>query len=567
MNRIAQRPRRHRPNHTLRLFLSALVFGGIVGASLALACDVNAQAPAPSAAPADAKPKAKPAAAEKASDGDKKPAADPKPPAAKPADKAKPAPENKAEPAAKPQPKPVADDDESGLAQIELFTQVLEMVRQDYVDSEKTTYERLINSALEGMLADLDPHSQFMHPRVFEQLKQNTGSTYEGVGITISYRNEVLSIVTVREDGPAARAGVLPGDQILKINNSLTEKLSLSEAIGLLKGKPGQKLKLTLRRPATSDLIEVEMVREIIREDTVNDVGLLAADQTEPYKIGYARLLQFSEPTAEELANALDQLEAKGMQAFILDLRNNPGGLLGSAVDVAGEFLPANTLVLTTEGRPGSGMVKPYHTSETRPRERTYPVAILVNNSSASGSEVVAGALQDLKRAIIVGETTFGKGSVQSVKALQGGRAIRMTTAKYYTPSKRTIHENGVIPNIIATLTPDEEEQMMGHWHRDRLSPEERKKLGDFDDRQLARAIDAMKGALIFSSMQKPATPEKPAVAAPAPPEPKPAAAPGPPKPDPKPAARPSPEQAPAEPKAPGKPAPQPQPAPAADPS
>jgi len=555
MNRIAQRLSRQRPSLTLRQFLPALAAAGFLGVSLTLAPPVGAQAPTSAAAPADARPG--PAPAEPADE--QKPATDsPKP---KPKAKEKPAPEKKAGETAKSKPKPAADDDESGLAQIELFTRVLEMVRQDYVDSEKTTYERLINSALEGMLADLDPHSQFMHPRVFEQLKQNTGSTYEGVGITISYRNEVLSIVTVREDGPAARAGVLPGDQILKINNSLTEKLSLSEAIGLLKGKPGQKLKLTLRRPATSDLVEVEMVREIIREDTVKDVGLLAADQTEPYKIGYARLLQFSEPTAEELANALDQLEAKGMQAFILDLRNNPGGLLGSAVDVAGEFLPANTLVLTTEGRPGSGMIKPYRTSENRQRERTYPVAILVNNSSASGSEVVAGALQDLKRAIVVGETTFGKGSVQSVKALHGGRAIRMTTAKYYTPSKRTIHENGVIPNIIATLTPDEEEQMMGHWHRDRLSPEERKKLGEFDDRQLARAIDAMKGALIFSSMQKPAAPPTTKEAA-TPPQPKPAPEP---KPASKPANQPAPEEPPSESSAPGKPA-APQPTPAAAP-
>ncbi len=558
MNRIAQRHYRHRPSLTLRLFLSALAAVSIVGASLTLAPAARAQAPAPAttAAPADAKP----APSEKADD--KKPAPGTKPASPKPNPEEEPAPEKKTDPAPQPEAKPKpASDDESGLAQIELFTQVLEMVRQDYVDSEKTTYERLINSALEGMLADLDPHSQFMHPRVFDQLKQNTGSTYEGVGITISYRNEVLSIVTVREDGPAARAGVLPGDQILKINNSLTEKLSLSEAIGLLKGKPGQKLKLTLRRPATSDLVEVEMVREIIREDTVKDVNLLAADQTEPYKIGYARLLQFSEPTAEELANALDQLEAKGMQAFILDLRNNPGGLLGSAVDVAGEFLPANTLVLTTEGRPGSGMIKPYRTSENRLRERTYPVAILVNNSSASGSEVVAGALQDLKRAIIVGETTFGKGSVQSVKALPGGRAIRMTTAKYYTPSKRTIHENGVIPNIIATLTPDEEEQMMGHWHRDRLSPEEREELGEFDDRQLARAIDAMKGALIFSSMQKPAAPKAP-TPAPAPPEPKPTPEL---KPEPKPADKPTPDKAPAKPEAPAKPTAAPDPV--ADPS
>lgn len=394
---------------------------------------------------------------------------------------------------------------ETGYEQIELFTRVLELVRQNYVDPEKTTYDRLINSALTGMLADLDPHCQFMQPRVFEQLQKNTGSTYDGVGITISVRNETLTIVTVREDGPAARAGVLPGDQILKINDILTEEVGISEAVALLKGKPGEKVKLTLRRPATKELIEVEMVREVIRQTTLHDIALLDEKLTAPYKIGYARMLQFSEPTAEELAKALDDLEQQGMEAFILDLRNNPGGLLDSAIDVCGEFVKAGTLVLTTEGPPGSGEIKPYRTSaKGKTRDRDYPLAILVNHSSASGSEVVAGALQDLKRAIIVGETTFGKGSVQSIMPLPEteGKAIRLTTAKYYTPSHRTIHENGVIPNIVASLTPAEEKQLARWFSRDSLRPEERSKLQDFQDLQLVRAVDAMKGALVYTRRQ-----------------------------------------------------------------
>ncbi len=453
-----------------------------------------------SSAPAEEKPAPEPKSAAPPKP-EKKPA--PKPAPDKPAEKTAPA-EKPAADTGKKQAVRSRDDEEAGLEQMELFTSVLEMVREGYVDPEKTTYERLINSALEGMLGDLDPHSQFMHPEVFEQLKQNAGSTYEGVGITISFTNEVLTIVTVREDGPAARAGILPGDQILKINDSLTEKLSMTEAIGKLKGAPGEKLKLTLRRPSNRDLIEVEMIREIIQETTVKDVGMLDFEQTRPFKIGYARLLQFSEPTAGELANALDKLEVEGMQAFVLDLRNNPGGLLNSAVDVSGEFLPANTLVLTTEGRPGSGLVKPYRTSKDRGRERSYPLAILTNYSSASGSEVVAGALQDLKRAIIVGETSFGKGSVQSVRPIGAGSAIRMTTAKYYTPSKRTIHENGVVPNIVASITPDEERQLMDWWSRGGLPAEERRQLEEtFEDRQLTRAVDAMKGALIYTGASK----------------------------------------------------------------
>ncbi|MBL9153496.1 MAG: PDZ domain-containing protein [Verrucomicrobiales bacterium] len=426
--------------------------------------------------------------------------------------KPEPAEKEKAAPAAA----PAADDEDAeAFEQIALFTRVLEIVRQNYVDPEKVTYERLINSALAGMLAELDPHCQFMQPKVFEQLQQDTGSTYEGVGITISTRGDLLSIVSVREDGPAARAGVLPGDQILKINNLLTEDIGLSEAVALLKGKPGEKLKLTLRRPSTKALIDVEMTREVIKQSTLKDVTLLDEKLTAPYKIGYARLLQFSDPSADELADALDELEKQGMQAFVFDLRNNPGGLLNVAIDIIGEFVPAGSLVLTTEGKPGSGEVRPYRTLANRKRrEREYPVAILMNYASASGSEVVAGALQDMQRAIVVGETSFGKGSVQSIMPLDGtdGKAIRLTTAKYYTPSHRTIHENGVIPNIVASLTPKEEEQLVRWFNRETLTPEDRKKIDGFQDLQLIRAVDAMKGALVYTN-RKPG-PAAPAAAA-----------------------------------------------------
>lgn len=393
-------------------------------------------------------------------------------------------------------------NEDAGFLEIELFTEVLETIRQGYVDPEKVTYEQLINSALEGMLADLDPHCQFMQPKVFDQLKRNTDSTYEGIGVTISTKNEILTIVTAREDGPAARAGVLPGDQILKINNQLTEEIGIAQAINLLRGKPGEALKLTVRRPATQKLHEFEMKREVIKQSSVKDIRILNPKTTSPYRMGYARILQFSEPTAEELADALDKLEQEGMDAFILDLRNNPGGLLNSAIDVCGEFVKAGTVVLTTEGKPGSGEIKVYRTSaEIKRRDRDYPLAILVNHSSASGSEVVAGALQDLKRCIVVGETSFGKGSVQSIIPIGDGKAIRMTTAKYYTPSHRTIHENGVVPNIVATLTPAEERDLARWMSRDTLSPEERKKAEKFRDPQLIRAIDAMKGALVYSGV------------------------------------------------------------------
>ncbi len=405
--------------------------------------------------------------------------------------------EKEAAPAIEPEP------DDSGFSQIELFTEVLETIRQGYVDPDKASYEKLINSALEGMLADLDPHCQFMQPKVFEQLRRNTDSTYEGIGVTISTKNDVLTIVTAREDGPAARAGVLPGDQILKINNQLTEDVGMSEAVGLLRGKPGEALKLTIRRPATQKLLDFEMVREVIKQASVKDIMVLDQSITAPYKMGYARILQFSEPTAEELANGLDKLEQEGIDAFVLDLRNNPGGLLDSAIDVCGIFVKAGTVVLTTEGKPGSGQIKVYRTkAQKKRRNRDYPLAILVNHSSASGSEVVSGALQDLKRCIVVGETTFGKGSVQSILPIGKGKAIRMTTAKYYTPSHRTIHENGVIPNIVAPLTPTQEKGLADWFTRDTMAPDQRKRVENFQDPQLTRAVDAMKGALVYSDLK-----------------------------------------------------------------
>ncbi len=399
----------------------------------------------------------------------------------------------------------VPDD---GYEEMKLFTRVLETIREKYVDSDKVTYEKLINSALEGMLADLDPHCQFMQPTVFKQLQQNTDSTYQGIGITVSSKNDQLSVVTVREDGPAARAGLLAGDHILKVNDVLTEDVGLAEAVNMLRGRPGETLKLTVRRPATGELLEMNMVREVIRETSVKDIMMLPSSYAGPHKIGYARILQFSEPSAKELADGLDKLEQEGMEAFILDLRNNPGGLLRSAIDICGEFVKAGTAVLTTEGKPGSGEIRTYRTSaEQKRRERDYPLVIIVNQFSASASEVVSGALQDLKRCVVVGATSFGKGSVQTILPIEGsnGKAIRLTTAKYYTPNHITIHENGVTPNIPVPLSPGEEIALMKWFDRENLSPEAKKEAEKFVDPQIGRAADALKGVLVYSARNKPA--------------------------------------------------------------
>lgn len=391
--------------------------------------------------------------------------------------------------------------DDLGFEQIEILVHVIELIRQEYHDDSRVTYEKLIDSALEGMLANLDPHCQFMPKEIFEQMQKETGGTYDGVGITIAFRNEMLTIVAVREEGPAARAGVLPGDQIIKVNEILADKLGLAEAMEMMRGKPGQPLKLTLRRPANNQLLEVALVREVIREATVTDVMLLPARYAADRKMGYLRLTQFGEGTVKELVEALNDLEQKGMEALIMDLRNNPGGLLTAAVNTCGEFVPPDTVVLTTEGRNASRNSKTYRTPPGTRHVRNYPLAILVNHGSASGAEVVSGALQDLNRALIVGETTFGKGSVQQIIPVPNseGNAIRLTTARYYTPSKRTIHEHGVEPDIVSTLTPQDERNLMIWFRRDTLAPDELQKIEAWEDRQLARAADSLKGALLFS--------------------------------------------------------------------
>ncbi len=395
-------------------------------------------------------------------------------------------------------------DVEEGFRAIETLTKAMEIIRQNYVDESKVGYDRLIASALRGMLQDLDPHCQYLTPQVFEQLKQTQENTYEGVGITISPKSDQLVIVSVREDGPAARAGMLPGDVLVKIGDILADKMGFVEATRLLKGKPGQKLKLTVFRPSTKETRELEMVREIMRQDSVRDAMILDKSMSGEAKIGYVRILQFNQPTGRELSEALDKLEEQGMQALVLDLRNNPGGLLSSAVEVCGEFLPPDTLVVTTEGRSADHRPPPHKTKDRKRPIREYPLAILMNHSSASGSELTAGALQDLKRAIVVGETSFGKGSVQTILPGDNGAAIRLTTARYFTPSHKTIHEKGVVPNIVATVTP-EEELRIAEWRRSHtLGSADPAQLAKLGDRQLERAVTALSGVLVFRAARKP---------------------------------------------------------------
>src|SRR5213596_1989797 len=394
------------------------------------------------------------------------------------------------------------NDPDSGYAQIAVFAKAIQLLRQDYVDSKKTSYHDLIYAAMKGMLASLDPHSQFMDPDDFKDMQDDTRSRFNGLGIEVSMKNGVLTVVTPMEDTPAAKAGILAGDQILKINGTPTEKLELQQAVNLLRGKPDQKATLTILRPSSKEVKDYVLERAEVKVQSVKNAHLIDKELTSPFKVGYVRVVQFNEPTAEDLAKALDELQKQGMQALILDLRNNPGGLLNSAVDVCAQFLPPNTVVVSTQGRVASQQ-HDYSTSGARKERPRFPLALLVNEGSASGAEIVSGALKDLKRALLVGETTFGKGSVQNVLQLPDGSALRFTTAKYYTPGKQVIHGNGVTPTIPVPMTAEQEHALFVARNTDSKTEDE-KGLIRSRDPQMLRAVDALKGVMIYAEESSP---------------------------------------------------------------
>jgi len=398
---------------------------------------------------------------------------------------------------------PGRTEEDNGYSQISIFAKAIELIRQDYVDGNKTSYHDLVTAAMKGMLSSLDPHSQFMDPDDFRDMQEDTRSRFNGLGVEVSMKNGLPTVVTAMEDTPAARAGILSGDQILKINGASTERMDLQDAINILRGPAGRRVTLTLLRPSTKEIKEYTLDRAEIKVRSVKGMRLLDPELTGPFRIGYIRLIQFNEPTAEELSKALDELQKEGMQALILDLRNNPGGLLNSAVDVCGQFLPPKSKVVSTQGRMPSQQ-HDYSTSGAKKERPNFPMALLINEGSASGAEIVAGALKDLHRAILVGETTFGKGSVQNVMQLPDGSAVRFTTAKYYTPSRQVIQGNGVAPDIRVALTTEQERALFTLRNAESVKPEDEKSIIKTKDPQMLRAIDALKGLMIYAQQSAP---------------------------------------------------------------
>ena len=389
-----------------------------------------------------------------------------------------------------------AAEKDSVYPSIELFSIVMEKVRKDYVDGQKLTYQELVYGALKGMLNTLDPHSEFMEAEKYKELQNDTQGAFGGLGIVIGMRDNFITVSTPMEGTPGFKAGILAGDRILKIDGKSTEKMGLQDAVKHLRGEPGTDVRINVLRPSSSEVKDYKLTRAVINVDMVKDINGRKEFPLGENKIGYVNLVQFGEKTSDELEKALAKLKRQGMQGLVLDLRWNPGGLLEQAVEVCEKFLPRGQLVVTTEGRNRA------QNSERRAMGRgdelhNLPMVVLVNLGSASASEIVAGCLQDLKRAIILGEKTFGKGSVQSILPLTDGSALRLTTAKYYTPSHKVIHEVGISPDITVPLT-DEEEQAIQFRRTpggvESLNEKDREQVLSVRDAQLERAVDLLKG-------------------------------------------------------------------------
>ena len=326
---------------------------------------------------------------------------------------------------------------------LETFANVLTLIQQYYVDEVDSG--KVLTGAINGMLSSLDPHSAYMTAEDFRALEEETSGSFTGIGIEISIRDGVLTAVTPIEGTPADKQGIQPGDQIIRINGKLTKTMTLMEAVKMLRGEIGTQVTITIHRKQWKTPKDYTLIREAIPLVSVNSMVL------EP-GYGYIRISNFQSSTTQDVVTALEGLRKnEHLQGLILDLRNNPGGLLDQAVNVSDLFLDKGVIV-TTKGRfKEEQMVFEAHPTGGH---NTFSMVVLVNSGSASGSEIVAGALQDHKRAIILGTTTFGKGSVQTVLPLPEGAGLRLTTAKYYTPSGDSIQATGIKPDMIVPLVP-----------------------------------------------------------------------------------------------------------------
>lgn len=406
---------------------------------------------------------------------------------------------------------PLAKGD-AAYEKLKIFSEVLSLVSNSYV--EEVDPEKLVYGAIRGMMKELDPHSAFMTADMFKEMQVDTKGEFGGLGITIGIKDEVLTVIAPIEDTPAWKIGIKAGDQILKVDDEPTKTMTIQDAVKKMRGTPGTSVTINIMREDFEEPKDFTIVRDIIKLKSVKYRMLSDG-------IAFVRVTQFQERTSQDLQEAIEILSRENkISGLLLDLRNNPGGLLDQAVKVSSLFLPANVNVVSTKGRKAKQNME--FKSIGGDRIPGVPMIVLVNHGSASASEIVAGALQDWGRAIILGTKTFGKGSVQTVIPLEDNSGLRLTTAKYYTPKDRSIQNTGIDPDLVvpqATITPREtsdrfhakEEDLEGHLDNDQIKESDVSadevvddKL-DMDDYQLQRAVDILKSWTVFQKLKTPA--------------------------------------------------------------
>jgi carboxyl-terminal processing protease len=393
-----------------------------------------------------------------------------------------------------------ADQRDAATANLEIFSDVLDRIRSDYVDETNTAYQPLIYAAIKGMVSKLDPHSEFLDPEANQELQDETEGQFGGLGLVVAMKGGYVTVVSPMEDTPASRAGILTGDRMVKVAGNSVEKMALDDVVKQLRGDPDTTVSVTFERPSSGATKTYSLKRAIIQMDMAKDINDQKKFPLDENKIGYVRLTQFSEKAGDELEDALQKMKAQGMRGLILDLRWNPGGLLDQAVEVCQKFLPRGQLVVSTEGR---HVVEKYFAKGSGDELKGIPIVVLVNLGSASAAEIVTGCLQDLHRAYVIGEKTFGKGSVQTIFPLDDGSALKLTVAKYYTPSHKVIHEHGITPDSLVPMTDAQEAAVLlkrAPGGMESLSENDRARVESFRDDQLDRAEDLLKAMILFNS-------------------------------------------------------------------
>jgi carboxyl-terminal processing protease len=365
---------------------------------------------------------------------------------------------------------------------LKIFTEVLSYVEANYVDEVEA--EKLVQGAIRGMLRTLDAHSSYMPRDMYREMQVETEGQFGGLGIEITIRDEILTVVSPIEGTPAFRAGIQAGDKIVTVEGTTTKDMSLIEAVKLLRGPVDTSVTIGVMREGFKEPKDFTLTRAVIQIKSVRSKML-------PDSIGYIKLRSFHKNTSEELDEALLDFDERHISALVLDLRNNPGGLLEQAIAVTDEFIEGGQLIVYTKGRLANQNMKGYSKTESA-HHPNVPLVILVNGGSASASEIVAGALQDHKRATIIGTKTFGKGSVQTIIPLSDGSGLRLTTAKYYTPKGRMIHDKGIIPDIVV----EEPKPETAEGDESASAPSRSSDLPNDDlsgDPQLQKAVETLK--------------------------------------------------------------------------